>query len=74
MMKLMTKTTSLLALLVIMNACSTWDGMNSKEKGMVIGTGAGAAAGAAITGGTVLGTGAGAALGGFIGNEVGKAL
>ncbi len=73
-MKSISKITSLVVISILLTACNTWNGMSSKEKGMVIGTGAGAATGAAITGGTVLGTGAGAALGGFIGNEIGKAL
>lgn len=73
-MKLMTKMVASIAILTMLTACSTWNGMSSREKGIVVGTGAGAVTGAAVTGGTVLGTGAGAALGGFIGNEVGKAL
>lgn len=73
-MKSIIKVTSFIAVLSLITACSTWNGMSNREKGTVIGTGAGAVTGAAVTGGTVLGTGAGAALGGFIGNEVGKAL
>lgn len=73
-MKSIITTTSLITILSIVTACSTWNGMSTREKGVVIGTGAGAVTGAAVTGGTVLGTGAGAALGGFIGNEVGKIL
>ena len=70
----MVKTTALIATLLIVTACSTWNNMSSGEKGMVVGTGAGAVTGAAITDGTILGTGIGAALGGLIGNEVGKEL
>ena len=73
-MKLMGKAASLVILLSVVTACSTWNNMDSAEKGAVIGVGAGAVAGAAITDGKVLGTGIGAAFGGLIGNEVGKEL
>ncbi|MGH8665990.1 MAG: glycine zipper 2TM domain-containing protein [Burkholderiales bacterium] len=52
--------------------CATYEGMSSAEKGALIGAGAGAVGGAALSDGGVLGTAAGAAAGGLIGNEVGK--
>ena len=52
--------------------CATYDGMNSREKGALVGAGVGAVGGAALSNGSVLGTAAGAAAGGLIGNEVGK--
>ncbi len=52
--------------------CSTWDKLDSSEKGAVIGAGAGAAGGAAVSGGSALGTAAGAAVGGVVGHQVGE--
>ena len=52
--------------------CSTWDKLDSSEKGAVIGAGAGAAGGAAVSGGSALGTAAGAAVGGVVGHEGGE--
>lgn len=53
-------------------ACSTWDGMSSREKSAVGGAAVGGAAGAAVTGGGVLGTVGGAAVGGVVGDQIGK--
>ena len=47
--------------------CSTWGNMSRADKGTVIGAGAGAAVGNAVTGGGVLGTVGGAAVGGVVG-------
>ena len=52
--------------------CATYDNMSSAEKGALLGAGAGAVGGAAISDGNPLGTAAGAAAGGLIGNEIGK--
>ena len=47
-------------------------GMSTREKDTAIGAGAGAVAGAVLSGGSAIGTVGGAAVGGIIGNEVGK--
>ncbi len=73
-MKSFIKITSIMTLLVMTTACSTWDGMSKSEKGTVVGTGAGAVIGAQISDGKVFGTAAGAAAGALIGNQVGKSL
>lgn len=52
--------------------CSTWDGMNSRQKSAVTGAGIGGVAGAVLSNGGVLGTVGGAAIGGVIGDQVGK--
>jgi osmotically inducible lipoprotein OsmB len=46
--------------------------MSTRDKNTAIGAGAGAVAGAVLTGGSAVGTVGGAAVGGFIGNQVGK--
>jgi osmotically inducible lipoprotein OsmB len=48
------------------------NGMSRQGQGTLLGTGAGALGGAAITGGSPLGTIGGAAVGGVIGHEVSK--
>ncbi|CAM4359309.1 glycine zipper 2TM domain-containing protein [Kerstersia similis] len=53
-------------------ACSTWDGMSSREKSAVGGAAIGGAAGAVISDGGLLGTVGGAAIGGVVGDQVGK--
>lgn len=58
--------------LSVVTGCSTWDRMDRSEKGTVLGAGAGALGGAALSGGGVLGTAAGAAVGGVVGHEVGR--
>lgn len=62
--------TSVLAL----SACSTWDKLDNKERGAVIGVGSGAAIGAAAGGGTgaLIGGAGGGLAGGLIGNEMDK--
>jgi len=52
--------------------CSSWDSMNSRQKGAVTGAGVGGVAGAVISNGGVLGTVGGAAIGGVIGDQIGK--
>jgi len=47
-------------------------GMSQRQQDTAIGAGAGAVAGAVLTGGSGIGTVGGAAVGGLIGNEVGK--
>ncbi len=53
-------------------ACSSWDGMDSRQRSTVTGAGLGGVAGAVISDGDVLGTVGGAAIGGVIGDQVGK--
>ena len=60
------------AVISLLGACSTWDRMDSRQKGGVAGAGAGGVVGAAVSGGSVLGTVGGAAIGGVIGDQVGK--
>lgn len=57
------------AVLLGLMGCS---GMSTRDKNTAIGAGAGAVAGAVLTGGGVLGTVGGAAVGGIIGSQVGK--
>ena len=57
---------------VALGGCGTWDRMGEREKGTVIGAGAGAAGGAILSGGSTAGTAAGGVIGGVIGNEVGR--
>ena len=57
------------ALLLSLGACS---GMSANDQNTAIGAGAGAVAGAVLTGGSGIGTVGGAAVGGLIGNQVGK--
>lgn len=64
--------TTLASLLVLLSACSTWNGMSSREKKAVGGAAVGAVTGAWIFDGAVLGTVGGAAVGGLIGDEIGK--
>ena len=55
--------------------CSTWNKLDEREKGAVIGGGSGAVVGNAVSpgaGGTVVGGALGAVAGGVIGNEVRK--
>ncbi len=47
-------------------------GMSTQDKDTAIGAGAGAVAGAVLTGGSAVGTVGGAAVGGVIGHQVGK--
>lgn len=47
-------------------------GMSTRDKDTAIGAGAGAVAGAVLTGGSAIGTVGGAAVGGLIGNQIGK--
>lgn len=62
----------MIALVVMMAGCSTWDGMSKRERSAAVGAGAGGLAGAVITNGGILGTVGGAAIGGVIGDQVGK--
>lgn len=57
------------ALFVALAGCS---GMSARDQDMAVGAGAGAVAGAVLTGGSAVGTIGGAAVGGLIGNEIGK--
>ena len=57
------------AMLLGIGGCSD---MSTRDKDTAIGAGAGAVAGAVLTGGSPVGTVGGAAVGGLIGNQVGK--
>ncbi|MFZ6693901.1 glycine zipper 2TM domain-containing protein [Undibacterium sp. SXout20W] len=57
------------AVVTILNACA---GMSGQQKSTAIGAGAGAVAGAVLTGGSGVGTVGGAVVGGVIGNEIKK--
>lgn len=68
----MLKVGTVAVLLSTLAACSTWDSMNSRQKGAVGGAAIGGAAGAVLSDGGLLGTVGGAAIGGVIGDQVGK--
>jgi len=57
------------AMLLALGGCAD---MSARDKNTAIGAGAGAVAGAVLTGGNAVGTVGGAAVGGLIGNQVGK--
>lgn len=57
------------AVLIGAGGCS---GMSTRDQNTAMGAGAGAVAGAVLTGGSGIGTVGGAAVGGLIGNQVGK--
>lgn len=61
--------TILAAMLLGLGGCA---GMSAQDKSTAVGAGAGAVAGAVLTGGSAVGTVGGAAVGGIIGHEVGK--
>jgi osmotically inducible lipoprotein OsmB len=52
-----------------LTACA---GMSNQDKNTAMGAGAGAVAGAVLTGGSAVGTVGGAAVGGLIGNQIKK--
>jgi uncharacterized protein YcfJ len=62
------------AIVASLGACSTWDKLDSKERGAVIGAGSGAVIGGAAGGGTgaLIGGAGGGLAGGLIGNEMDK--
>lgn len=60
------------AVLMLMTGCSTWDGMNHRERSATTGAALGGVAGAVVTDGGILGTVGGAALGGLLGDQFGK--
>jgi osmotically inducible lipoprotein OsmB len=66
--KILTSILIVVGLLEI-SGCS---GMTRRDRNTAIGAGAGAVAGAVLTGGSGIGTVGGAAVGGVIGNQVGK--
>lgn len=68
----MIKIAAIAVLTLSASACSTWDGMSSRQKSTAVGAGVGGVAGAAVTGGGILGTVGGAAIGGVVGDQVGK--
>jgi osmotically inducible lipoprotein OsmB len=57
------------ALLLVLGGCAD---MSTRDKHTAIGAGAGAVAGAVLTGGSAVGTVGGAAVGGLIGNQMSK--
>lgn len=59
----------LAATLLGLGACGN---MTTRDKSTAVGAGAGAVAGAVLSGGSAIGTVGGAAVGGIIGNQVGK--
>jgi osmotically inducible lipoprotein OsmB len=59
--------TAIIALMLGLGACAD---MSRQNRNTAIGAGAGAVAGAVLTGGSPLGTVGGAAVGGVIGNQV----
>ena len=61
---------SAMAVIALVAGCSTWDGMNHKEKDTTVGAGSGAVAGAVVAG--PVGAVVGAVGGGIAGHEVGK--
>lgn len=63
-----------ITLIALTSGCSTWDKLNKKEKGAIIGGGTGAAVGglAGDTPGALIGGAAGAVGGGYIGHEMDK--
>jgi osmotically inducible lipoprotein OsmB len=58
-----------LAMLLILTGCA---GMSERDQDTALGAGAGAVAGAVITGGSPVGTLGGAAVGGLIGRVIGE--
>lgn len=72
-MKTILKVTVLGSMILALSACSTWDGMSSREKKMVGGAGIGAVAGTLVTDHSAWGTIGGAAVGALVGDQVGKA-
>lgn len=71
-MKKLVQLAAVLSVVVMLSACSTWNGMSSREKKAVAGAGVGAVTGAWIFDGAVLGTIGGAAVGGLVGDQIGK--
>jgi len=61
-----------LAAIVGIAGCASWDSLSSAQKGTAIGAGVGGVTGAAVTQGGVLGTVGGAAVGGVVGHEIGE--
>ncbi|MDD5273748.1 MAG: glycine zipper domain-containing protein [Methylovulum sp.] len=61
------KTTVIVAIFISLTGCA---GMSRQGQGTLLGAGAGALGGAALTGGSAVGTLGGAAVGGLIGNVV----
>jgi uncharacterized protein YcfJ len=59
---------------LLLGGCSTWDKLDNKERGAVIGGATGAVVGHQVEGGTgaVIGGAGGALAGGVIGNEIDK--
>jgi osmotically inducible lipoprotein OsmB len=61
------KSLAIVTVVLGMSACAD---MNRNDRNTAIGAGAGAVAGAVLTGGSAVGTVGGAAVGGVIGNQV----
>src|SRR5262245_27004847 len=61
-----------LAAIVGIAGCASWDSLSSAQKGTAIGAGVDGVTGAAVTQGGVLGTVGGAAVGGVVGHEIGE--
>jgi osmotically inducible lipoprotein OsmB len=71
-MKTMNRSVVSAAVVVMMLVMSGCGNMSTRDKNTAVGAGAGAVAGAVLTGGSAVGTVGGAAVGGLIGNQVGK--
>ncbi|GAA5103198.1 glycine zipper domain-containing protein [Wohlfahrtiimonas larvae] len=61
-------------LVMAVSACSTWEGMSTREKSMVSGVAVGAVAGNLVSNHSAWATVGGAALGGLAGDQIGKAV
>jgi osmotically inducible lipoprotein OsmB len=61
------KTTLIVAMFISLTGCA---GMSRQGQGTLLGAGAGALGGAALTGGSAVGTIGGAAVGGLLGNVI----
>ena len=66
-MKKIVQHTAVIAIMLSLTACAD---MSRQNRNTAIGAGAGAVAGAVLTGGSPIGTVGGAAVGGVIGNQV----
>ncbi len=67
---------AVVVVITTLSGCSTWNKLDQKERGAVIGAGSGGVIGGAVTGGSaggaLLGGAVGAVGGGLIGNEMDK--
>lgn len=71
-LKVVVRTVKIVTSLAILSSLFACAGMSSRDKSTTIGAGAGAVAGAVLTGGSGVGTVGGAVVGGVIGNQIKK--